>query len=670
MNYIVTKNPQFFKKIGDYNYCALEDLNLKSTIAVDSETTGLDWKTEDMFCIQIGTGEDNYIIDFYTSENAYTFSDVIPYLKNREQIYHNANFDLGFCYKYGYYPDKVGDTFLQSKLLTNGIPSFIQGNDFGSVMERVLHIKYDKQDQKTINVIKLSTKESIQYCFNDVDKLIELHTVQNKIIDAKGMSVTYNVHKNYVLAITYVEQCGAPIDADRLKVKIKIDLKKLKKSEQIVKNYILDNLSSKFHVQQHNIFNIVKLGVSLSSPIQMVPVFEEMGINVLDKDNKKSINKDVINKSKHEFLTIWKDYQDAKQQVNSYGQNLLDQLIDGRGYSSYNQMLDTARISTRSKTFSSLTLPATEEMRACIKAKEGYDIICADYAGQENVVTADLTRDNAMLESIWKDLDLHCAFARMIFPELKDLPDNIIMEKFSKERKYSKAPRFAFAYGGSAYTIHVNQGIPLEEAEKLEKLFKELHAGIYKKGDETYAEAIRVGYITSAGGFRLHLSSYKRFKALRFENEMYTDLDWEQYNAGKEEHIRSIEEGDDYKIGNVLAYRKYRDMKPVVSEFAKLKGDYMRLCLNNPSQTTAAHQTKTAAAMLFNEIKKNNHLGRVLICIIPHDEFVLECEKSLSNKYKTILEDCMKKGGDYFLKSKDLTMKADANVKDDWWLAK
>ena len=53
MNYIVTKNPHFFKQIGDYSYCSLEDLKLTPTVAVDSETTGLDWKIDEMFCLQI-----------------------------------------------------------------------------------------------------------------------------------------------------------------------------------------------------------------------------------------------------------------------------------------------------------------------------------------------------------------------------------------------------------------------------------------------------------------------------------------------------------------------------------------------------------------------------------------------------------------------------------------
>jgi len=41
MNYIITKNPDYFRNIGNYNYCNLEDMVLTQKIAFDCETTGL-----------------------------------------------------------------------------------------------------------------------------------------------------------------------------------------------------------------------------------------------------------------------------------------------------------------------------------------------------------------------------------------------------------------------------------------------------------------------------------------------------------------------------------------------------------------------------------------------------------------------------------------------------
>jgi hypothetical protein len=40
-NYIITKHPEFFDKVGTYNFCSLEKLSeLPDEIAFDSETTG------------------------------------------------------------------------------------------------------------------------------------------------------------------------------------------------------------------------------------------------------------------------------------------------------------------------------------------------------------------------------------------------------------------------------------------------------------------------------------------------------------------------------------------------------------------------------------------------------------------------------------------------------
>ena len=55
MNYIVTNNKAFFEKIGNFNYCSLAEMgkNLPHEIAIDTETTGLDSKIDEIFSIQI-----------------------------------------------------------------------------------------------------------------------------------------------------------------------------------------------------------------------------------------------------------------------------------------------------------------------------------------------------------------------------------------------------------------------------------------------------------------------------------------------------------------------------------------------------------------------------------------------------------------------------------------
>src|SRR5690606_36022121 len=162
-----------------------------------------------------------------------------------------------------------------------------------------------------------------------------------------------------------------------------------------------------------------------------------------------------------------------------------------------------------------------------------------------------------------------------------------------------------------------NNNIPLPEAERLEKLYKELHEGIYSWGQRTLDKAIEVGYIESADGFRLHLPYYDEFLELK---KWFHSLDrsfWDNYKAGKNlvnSDAKTFTEKD-YAL-----MKFYQDNREKVSKFAKHRSQYFKLCLNNPVQTTAAHQTKRAAVMLFKYIKDKGHLWRARIANIPHDE--------------------------------------------------
>lgn len=668
-NYIITKTPEFFKKIRQFNFCQLEDMILPEVLAVDTETTELKAILGDIFAIQIGTGVDNYLIHCY--DNNYAPQDIIPYLENKTLIGHNLTFDLGFFYKYGFYPDKVKDTFIASKILYNGIKMY--RHDFGTVFERELGINYDKSEQKNINKIKLSTSKSIEYCFNDVDRLIELHThLETKIIEG-GFQDTYNLHCEYIKALAYMEQCGVPLSKEKWLQKIELDKQVLKEKEQLVSNYITKNLPQ-FHQQQLDLFNTEPiLGLDLTSPKQMIPVFQALKINCIDDEGKDSISENVIKKTKHEFVDIWLEYQSAKHDVTTFGNNIFEKVIEGRIYTGYNPILDTARISSRKGDVNTLNLPANQRTRECIVAKPGFKMIVSDYEGQETRVGADITGDEAMIDSILNGSDLHCAFARVLYPELQELSDEEITKDHKAKRNASKSPRFCFQFGGTGYTLALNENLPVKEGMRIEGLFKQLHSGIYEYGNRKLQEAVKLGYIESTMGFKLHLPDFERFRELQIKVEQISKREWELYREGKEESQKlekAKEQKRIYEIQKKSSFDFYSKNKSFISRFFKLKSQYYRLCLNNPTQTTAAHQTKLAACMLFDFIKQNNHLGRAKICIIPHDEFVMEVEDELVELYQKKLGYFMRKAGNKFINNPLIKMNADANSGENWYQAK
>jgi len=670
MNYIITNNKDFFQKIGNYNYCSLTDMQLPETLAFDTETTSLKTFLGDVFSIQIGTGKDNYLIDLQKLGNELKFEDVVPFLKGKTLVGHNLTFDLGWCYKHNFYPEKIFDTFIASKILYNGDKTVFR-HGFGDVMDRELDLYYDKSEQKNIAKTQLSNHKAIEYAFNDVDKLLELLKVLGRKLKNNGQLETYLLHNRYIRALAYIENCGLPIDEKEWLNKIELDKVAAKENENRVKEYIYDNLPKYRDLQVDMFSNEKKILPLLTSAKQMIPVFKDFGINVQsDKDSgKETIAEDKIRKSNHEFIDIWLDYQGSVHDLTTFGANILEKVHNGRIYSNFNPILESARISTRKGDVNVLNLPANKRTRDCFRAKEGFSIIVADYEGQENAVLAGKSNDAAMVSSVIDGLDLHCAFARMIFPELEDLTDDEIKENHKDKRNFAKPSRFALAYGGTGFTITMNQNLPLEEGERIEKLYKELHSGVYTWGEDVLTEALENGYIESCLGFRLYLPYFDDFKKSEYLIKNKSKEFWQEYREGKKEYLE-YKEDSEYKIKNKKAYGTYLTNKGFVSDYFKQKSKYFRLCLNNPIQTTAAHQTKLAVSMLFETILKNNDIGNVKICVVPHDEIVLEVKVGLEQKYKKILEECMCKGGDAILNSDVIKMKAEANIGKSWYEAK
>lgn len=663
MNYIITKHPDFFNT--GYDFCNLEDMDLPEKIAIDTETTGLKPVDSDIFAIQIGTGKNNYLIHCY--DNNYTVEDVIPYLKDKILVGQNLLFDLQFFYKHKFYPEKVRDTFIASKILHNG--EHIIRHGFGDIFKREMGIVYNKTEQKNIHVVKLSTDIAIKYCFNDVDRLLELINILEVKIDEGGYRETYDLHCEYIKALAYLQICGVPVSEKKWKAKIIEDKKILAEKEKEVKEYIYKNLPQ-FREKQIDMFsNEDKVSIQLSSPKQMISIFKDLGVNVLTDNFKESISEDILRKSSHEFIKIWLEYQSAKHDVTTFGENILEKIINGRIYSAFNPILDTARISTRKGDVNTLNLPANARTRDCFTAGKGFKMVVADYEGQETRVGADITGDQAMIDSILKGADLHCAFARVLYPELETLSDEEIIKNHKKKRNDSKSPRFCFQFGGTGYTLALNEGLPVAEGMRIEGLFKQLHTGIYSYGDKKLKEALKLGYIESTAGFKLHLPNFRIFQDLNDKITRFTKLDWTLYREGKTEH-KLKEEDKKYIIKNSDSYNFYQENKGDISRYFKLKSKYFRLCLNNPTQTTAAHQTKKAVCMLFDYIKDQGHLGKAKICIIPHDEIVLEVRQDLAEQYKEKLGEFMRIAGDYFIVNNIIKMGADANIGDSWYEAK
>lgn len=207
----------------------------------------------------------------------------------------------------------------------------------------------------------------------------------------------------------------------------------------------------------------------------------------------------------------------------------------------------------------------------------------------------------------------------------------------------------------------------------VEKAYKELHSGIYEYGERKIKEAINLGYIESTYGFKLHLPNFDFFKKKHIWIQSLDMTFWRKYKQGKLEYRaekKCIEEKKPYIVANRENYDLYRKNSYDVSQYFKAKAQYFKLCLNNPTQTKAAFQTKAAVNKVYEHIWKNNHFWDARISLVPHDEMNMEVKDELCDEYKGVIENAMVNEGNKFLSNPILFMKAECNIADNWWKAK
>lgn len=451
MNYIITRNKDKFDTFG-YAFCTLEEMVLPDRIAVDTETDSLtpEIQEHDMFCCQIGTGKNNYVIDLENwgvGRDRILFKEIVPFIQDKTLVFHNADFDLRWMYKHNFFPKSIYDTMLASQVLYANQDRFFRdsyGNikkyshTFGDVMELELKLLYDKSDQKHVNKTRFRKESNLRYFFNDVDKLLDLHDVLEGKLVLDGSHRAYLFQCNFVKAQAYMGLCGLPIDEKLWKKKMEEDLKSKEISEKMIIKYVYENLPQ-FRDIQYNLFdNSMKLCISPGQK-DFINVFKALGINTVNEQTgKESIAEDVINKTPHPFVDIWLSYQGHTHNVSTFGQNVLDKAVNGRIYSNFRTIVDTGRMVCRKGSINFLNFPSDKNTRSAFKAKKGHVMIGCDYDAQESKILAWKSQDENAKKNILENRDAHSLLARQIFTEISNLSDKEIKEKHGDKRQMGK----------------------------------------------------------------------------------------------------------------------------------------------------------------------------------------------------------------------------------------
>lgn len=662
MIYLVTKQQSLwtsdrYKVISAEE--ALELLAPLSVVELDTETMGLDPYTKELLTVQLGCAEFQVVIDC-TSVDIHLFKE---YMENPQRMFlgWNIKFDLKFLYHQRIVPLRVYDGYLAEKLLWLGYPAGIHEMSLKAASINYLGVDMDKSVRGKIIQTGL-TEDVIVYAAGDVSYLGKIRDKQLIELEKKGLLKAIDFENEFVKCLAYIEYCGAKLDVDKWKIKMATDLNNLEKYEAELNEWVEESeYSSKYCSVniQGDLFNGFdtkpRCHINWTSSQQVIPLFEELGLNlkVLDKKTKhykKSVDIKVVEPqaSKSPLIPIYIKYKKAAIIVNTFGQKFLNLInpVTGRIHANFNQLgTDTGRLSSTEPNLQNL--PHDAQTRACFVSDKGNRWISADYSGQESYLMASMANDEAMLDELINGSgDLHSLTAKMVFQQIpRDMPLKDIKKNFKDLRQEAKGYEFCFNYGGQDSTLIRNYGLDAKRAKEIYENYMSGFAGLKRYQDFRRVDVMRKGYIllSPITGHKAYIYDYDELK-MQMEKQDDPDF-WAYYREMKQENPEC-------------------DTVQGVRRLARRKAESEKQSINYPIQAAGALCFKLASIKLFNWLLKNGLLFKVKYCIPVHDEINLEAPDEISEEVADILVKCMVSAGKPFCTRAHLG--ADVEIGDHW----
>lgn len=389
--------------------------DLNESIAVDTETAGRDPHVKGIISLQLGTKEDQFVIDC-RDINILLFKEL---LENRLLLLHNSKFDYKFLKAAGINIESIYDTMLAECVLYCGYQKY--GYGLKDLCKRYVGFEMSKETRGEFFMLgdKPFSYSQIIYAATDVKYLHDIREKQLEKATKEDLLYTINLENNAVKALADIEYNGMYLNADKwlsntFKYEKELDLLvvELDKlvfadpilSKKVVRNEQLDLFST----------NVRLTKLNYSSPLQMLKLLRFLGFNVEDSSDR------TLSKLSHPFVSKLQKYREFSTIVNRYGRNFITYINKntGRVHTDFWQVLNTGRVSSGSDEMNAPNLqniPADNSFRNCFEPRKGFKWISVDYSSQELRLMADGSGESAFIDCINRDEDLHCYAGSMMF---------------------------------------------------------------------------------------------------------------------------------------------------------------------------------------------------------------------------------------------------------------
>ena len=581
----------------------IKNASKAKTIAIDTETTGLDYMDTDLVGISLSykPGEAYYIPINHQDDtvNQLKLNVVLDALKpvlessKNKIIGQNIKFDRNVLAKYGINISSIkNDTMMMSYVLDASATR----HNLDALSSYYLNYKTSTFEDvagkgvKQITFDQVPIEEATNYAAEDADITLRLYEELNPKLESVASLKKLNdeIEIPLIEVLSEMEQNGAILNSKILSSQSKDLENRIKKLEK-------------------KAYEIAGEEFNLGSTKQLREIFfDKLNYRVVKKTpgGQPSTDEKVLVElaEEYELPEVLLEHRTLSKLKSTYTDKLPGQISEttGKVHTSFHQAVTTTgRLSSSDPNLQNIPIRTEDgrRIRQAFEPSKGHRFISADYSQIELRIMAHISKDVGLLQAFQEGEDVHSKTASEVF-------DVAIEEVTADLRRNAKAINFGLIYGISAFGLGKQLGISRNLAAEYMAMYFEKYPGVKKYMESTKDFASQNGYVETLFGRRLYLRDINASNAIRRQ----------------------------------------------ASE---------RAAINAPVQGTAADIMKIAMIKTHQAIKAENVKAKLILQV--HDELILDTPKKEIDSVINLLTDSMMGAA-----SLDVPLEIDVGVGDNW----
>ena len=557
----------------------IKDLNTKSIISVDTETSSLDPQQAELIGISICHAPN---ISFYipvkhknvdSLKTDFVINKLKPILEDPsiKKIGQNIKYDYIIFKRYGIELKSIEDTMLLSYTLDAG------NNRHNMDTLSEIHLSHKTisykelvgSGKKQLNFSEVELDKATEYSAEDADVTLRLYEVLSERVEKEKLNKIYEVfEKPMIKILSKLENLGIKVDDSYLKLLSKKFQSRLIKIEK-------------------EIYKISGKEFNIGSPKQLGEIiYNDLKIAKLKKTKKGSLATSAkiledLALTGHKFPNLVLEWRQVSKLKSTYTDALQDH-INKKTKRVHTSFLlaatNTGRLASSDPNLQNIPIKTSDgkEIRKAFIAEQNNILISADYNQIEMRILADMADVKELKKAFKNNQDIHSLTASQVF----DLQINKVSDE---QRRKAKAINFGIIYGITQYGLAKQISVSNEDAQEFINAYFKKFPEIKDYMNSTIKSCRKNGYVTNIFGRRIHLRGIN----------------------DKNFSVRSFQE---------------------------------RAAINAPIQGSAADIIRLAMIKIDNILKEKQKANMLLQI---HDELIFECLKKDENSVKKLIKDAM-----------------------------